>query len=337
MKEKIKNILALVLLVLLLPYVITVVMSGKLRQTYLPSGGDNSFISVEADGKVKEVNFEDYVMGVTALQIPTGYDKEAVKAQMIIVRTNLRRQLEENPQVLLSEQYLSTDKLEELGILDRMNEAEMATRGQILTYDSKPIMASYHAISAGKTRDGTDVFHSSDYPYLTTADSSKDVQAKRFLHVSVLEPEMILESCKAQYPNMKVPAPKGSTNKETGELTPENLWENMEILSRDRADYVKEIRIGDTLIPGEEFRKFLNLNSSCFTMEQVNGKIQITTKGLGHGVGLSQFGAERLAQAGKTKEEILAYYYKGVAIENIYIDKSEKDNLNNENLKKEIQ
>ena len=455
MKEKIKNILALILLVLLLPYVITVLMSGKIRQTYLDRGDDHSFISVEVDGKVREVNFEDYVMGVTALQIPSAYQTEAIKAQMVVARTNLCKMLEDHPTELLKDKYLTVDQMEELGIRDKFSRASRETSGQVLTYDGNLILASYHAISAGRTRDGNDVLGSQNYPYLASVQSAQDVEAERYLHAEVYDPDEILRICREQYPDMKAYYPEGtevstdisadqpgdqpaesqgndnstgestkpdpdkgadttgqteagtgakesridednqqetalnvkaegrenvttawnadqgadalsdglsgveteilteaaepkapketqgqtesaakpqaqsegvsesqaqpesSGNEQTGndELNKNNLWDNMEIESNDDAGYITKIRIGDTEIPGEEFRKFLNLNSSCFTMEQVEKGIRITTKGLGHGVGMSQYGAERMAESGKPYDEILQYYFKNVTIE----------------------
>lgn len=435
MKEKIKNILALILLVLLLPYVITVLMSGKIRQTYLDRGEDHSFISVEVDGKVREVNFEDYVMGVTALQIPSAYQTEAIKAQMVVARTNLCKMLEDHPTELLKDKYLTVDQMEELGIRDKFGRASRETSGQVLTYDGNLILASYHAISAGRTRDGNDVLGSQNYPYLASVQSAQDVEAERYLHAEVYDPDEILRICREQYPDMKAyypeeteakesridedvqqetalnvkadgrenvttiwnadqgadtlssdlsgveteilteaaepavpketqgqsaaeasqaqtkgavgaqgqtestaetqgqsetaaetqpqtegasePQTQPGTAGETGndELNKNNLWDNMEIESNDKAGYITKIRIGDTEIPGEEFRKFLNLNSSCFTMEQVDKGIRITTKGLGHGVGMSQYGAERMAESGKPYDEILQYYFKDVTIE----------------------
>lgn len=438
MKEKIKNILALILLVLLLPYVITVLMSGKIRQTYLDRGDDHSFISVEVDGKVREVNFEDYVMGVTALQIPSAYQTEAIKAQMVVARTNLCKMLEDHPTELLKDKYLTVDQMEELGIRDKFGRASRETSGQVLTYDGNLILASYHAISAGRTRNGNDVLGSQSYPYLVSVQSAQDVEAERYLHAEVYDPEEILRICREQYPDMKAYYPEGTevstdhtagtgakesriqgnyqqetalnvkaegrenvtttwnadqgpdtistdlssveteilteaaepespkgtqtqngtdpgngkeTRKQSGaesetpkasqteavtepqtepqtepsetdnhesgteELNKTNLWDNMEIESNDEAGYITKIRIGDTEIPGEEFRRFLNLNSSCFTMEQVEKGIRITTKGLGHGVGMSQYGAERMAESGKPYDEILQYYFKNVTIE----------------------
>ena len=411
MKEKIKNILALILLVLLLPYVITVLMSGKIRQTYLDRGEDHSFISVEVDGKVREVNFEDYVMGVTALQIPSAYQTEAIKAQMVVARTNLCKMLEDHPTELLKDKYLTVDQMEELGIRDKFGRASRETSGQVLTYDGSLILASYHAISAGRTRNGNDVLGSQDYPYLVSVQSAQDVEAERYLHAEVYDPDEILRICKEQYPDMKAYYPQGTEvstdvppdqpaesqgNDNSSRIDEDNQQEtalnvkadgrdnvstawyadqgadtlstdlsgveteilteaaepksaketqasaetsqaqtkgtaetqgqtegisdsppedNMEIESNDEAGYITKIRIGDTEIPGEEFRKFLNLNSSCFTMEQVDKGIRITTKGLGHGVGMSQYGAERMAESGTAYDDILQYYFKNVTIE----------------------
>ena len=94
----------------------------------------------------------------------------------------------------------------------------------------------------------------------------------------------------------------------------ENILESVEIQSRDSADYAVKVKVGEKEITGEEFRNSLGLNSACFYIKEVENKVRIVTKGLGHGLGLSQYGANELAKEGKNYKEILQYYYKEIQI-----------------------
>lgn len=93
-----------------------------------------------------------------------------------------------------------------------------------------------------------------------------------------------------------------------------NPLENISIGSRDEAGYVTEMKVGEKVISGEEFRNVMELNSSCFYMKEVEGKIRIVTKGLGHGLGMSQYGANEMALEGADYTEILSYYFKNIEI-----------------------
>ena len=102
--------------------------------------------------------------------------------------------------------------------------------------------------------------------------------------------------------------------KEAG-LTEESVAEGISVVKRDAADYALEVAVGTQTMTGEAFRECLDLNSSCFSIKEVEGKMRIVTKGMGHGVGLSQYGANEMAKAGSGYEEILNYYYQDVTIE----------------------
>ena len=91
--------------------------------------------------------------------------------------------------------------------------------------------------------------------------------------------------------------------------------ESIVIETRDSSDYVIQMKIGEKTVTGEEFREYLSLNSACFFLKEVENKVRIVTKGLGHGLGLSQYGANELAKEGKSYKEILEYYYKDISIE----------------------
>ena len=294
MKEKLKLIAAALLFLLLLPYMITSFFSGNIRKDYAVLTASKDFISINTDGKIREISFKDYLCGVVATQISAEYPLEALKAQMVITRTNLKKQLEDLPGVLLSENYMTLSEMERRGIMDVMIRAEEETSGQVLTRKKQLVHLPYHAISGGQTRSGKEVLGKT-YSWLKAVDSYGDVEAERYLTVEMRKPEELKLKIETEYP---------------GQIKEGELISQLTIMKRDSSDYVTEIKVGTDKIPGEQFRRILGLSSSCFYLEQVDKEIRITTKGLGHGIGLSQFGAGKMAEAGADYIEILRYYFE---------------------------
>ena len=157
--------------------------------------------------------------------------------------------------------------------------------------------AAYHAISSGRTRSMSELYEDADMPYLVTAECHADTTAEGYLSVFYYEKEEFLEKCRAAYPDA------GLT-----ELT------QIEIVSRDAAEYVTKIKVAGETYDGEQFRHALELPSACFTITEIDDHVRIVARGMGHGFGLSQNTAEKLAKEGYGYREILAYFYKGAVI-----------------------
>ena len=168
-------------------------------------------------------------------------------------------------------------------------------------YDGKPIHAAFHAVSAGKTRDAREALQREDEPYLAQADSAMDIPSPDFLKVVFMEKEEFYSKLKEACPEL--------------EAAPENILESVVVETRDSSGYATQVKIGEKTVAGEEFRGYLGLNSACFSLKEVENKVRIVTKGLGHGLGLSQYGANELAKEGKNYKEILKHYYKDISIE----------------------
>lgn len=269
MKEKIKNILAVALIILLLPYVAVVLVTGK--------------PVVSADTEALN-EMEQYVLGVLPSQIPISYELEAMKAQAILIRTSIAKgEAEGKTKEELSLTYRSLEELEELWgsacfaeNLRKLKEAVLSTKGQVLQYEGAYADFPYHAVSSGKTRAGE--LLGETYVYLEPVVCEHDLEAPDYLTVLTIPKE-----------------------------------QSIQILQTDDAGYVLEVQEGEEHLSGEEFRDRHELNSSCFTLEEQEGAYKIITKGLGHGFGLSVYGADQLAREGKTCQEILNYFYKNTA------------------------
>lgn len=299
MREKFQKFLAAMAIIFILPYVIVSLGSPETRETYAVQKASGNFISIQTKDGIREISFEDYVCGVAAQEMDDKCPLEAVKAQMVIVRTNLKKFQEEHPGTLLSEEYLTLEEMAEKGILDAMLQAAEETQGQVLSFEGELVRAPYHAVSSGRTRSGAEAGLGEQYPWLTGVESRQDVESEWYLSVGQSEPESLRVCIAAEYPEA---------------LTEGDLMGQIEILSRDEGGYVTRMRVGNQEMTGEKFRSLLNLPSSCFYMEENEGKIRITVKGLGHGMGLSLYGARRMAEAGTGYQEILQYYFENCII-----------------------
>ena len=288
------------------PYIITLLFQGNETSTGAEGTGqimEKRLLPQEKkDGQ--EIDEEEYLAGIVAEQIALDSQPEAIKAQAVIARTSLVCALEndeELPASMSREEMLSlwgqNGFEQNYRVLD---EALAATQGEILVWKEKPIQAAFHAVSAGKTRDAKEAL-GVERPYLSSVDSSIDIPSHDFLKVIYMEKKDLADKL-------------NQTCKEAG-LTEESVTQGISVTKRDSGDYALEVSVGAQSMTGEEFRECLDLNSACFSIKEVEGKMRIVTKGMGHGVGLSQYGANEMAKAGSGYEEILNYYYQYVTIE----------------------
>ncbi len=305
MKEKIKTFLSLCVLIIAAPYIITLLFQGNAedtesKKTELLTQEDQP-ITVEMDGQELEV--EEYLAGIAAQQISLSNQPEAIKAQVVIARTQLLRavkQNEEMPESMSREEMLTLwgqDGFEKN--YQVLEEALEATEGEVLTCEGELIQAAFHAVSAGKTRKSEEAL-GNRLSYLDSVESDMDIPSHDYLKVIFLEKSEFIK--------------KLSQVCQDVDLAEDTVMDQVSVASRDSSDYALTIQVGEKTITGEEFRSCLNLNSSCCYIKEVDGKVRIVTKGLGHGLGLSQYGANVLAEEGSSYREILQYYFKNVEI-----------------------
>ena len=263
---------------LILPCALTYLLNGKMEEIYRNIQDEAAYILVKTNRGIQEMNMEEYIIGVTAAQIPLEYELEAIKAQMVIARTNLLYEMQEGK--VWDGNYLTLAGLELEGVADKFLLAQKETQGEKLLYDGKPIMASFHALSAGQTRDGKEVFQAEGYDYLKSKTCPSDKKAEEY--------------------------------KTSIQISDE--WRELEVTGRDSAGYVQQLMFEETYVSGEEFRTLLGLPSANFEIEKKEDGIFVTTYGIGHGLGMSQHTAQQLALTGKSYKDILLYFYDGVEI-----------------------
>lgn len=292
MREKIKTILCVCLILIGLPLIITMVFQGE--GIWLP--GQQESTEEDRPGETDEEQLAALV-GLLAEQIPADYEREAIKAQAVIVRTNYeyaRQAGEELPEGLSVSEQRELFGRDNYARCSRLLQDCLAeTSGEVILYEGEIVEAPFFQVSAGQTRTG-------EKPYLKMVESPQDITSEDFLMVEFYAPSELAEVCNQAFP-------------EAG-LTEENLMEQIEITEREDSGYVKTVRLGNTSAGGEELRNALGLSSAHIYIRQVDDRIRIVTKGMGHGLGLSVYGANELAKEGMDYQEILKKYYTGIEI-----------------------
>lgn len=283
---KLKKAWTYLTIMVLLPYIITVFIHGP--SFVSTTNVDNTYIKVKTKSGLLEMPIEEYCIGVLAKEIPADYTEEALKAQAILVRTNVYMKIQESgSEVELSDDYWTQKKMEKVWgaakyfkYHQKLKRAWEATEGKVLTYKDKLARTPFCRLTNGSTRDGKEAL-GEDIPYLTITDCSKDVESVEQIQTVTLD---------------KLDA---------------------EVTQCDTTGYVQSVRVGKETVSGEEFRNTYDLASSCFTLQNCNGKLRITTRGVGHGIGMSQYTANHMGKKGKKCEEILKYFFKDTELKEV--------------------
>jgi stage II sporulation protein D len=259
--------------------------------------------------RIEHIPLEQYVIGVVAAEMPAEFELEALKAQALTARTYIVKQmLNDQPislpkganvtDTVMHQVYYSDEELKRLWGVDydwkikKITEAVEETRGQILTYNNVPIEASFFSTSNGFT-ENSEAYWENEFPYLKSVASPWDEQSPKFYNQKVMSVAEFEQK-------LGVTLPKdGSVGV---------------VLSRTPGKRVDVVEINGKRLKGREVREKLDLKSTDFTWVRKGNEIIITTKGYGHGVGMSQYGANFMAKEGKTYDQIVKYYYRGVNI-----------------------
>lgn len=245
---------------------------------------------VRSDGTIEEIALEDYVLGVVAGEMPASFELEALKAQAVAARTyvlsrNLSVDDSTASQVYQDEEERKAKWQENFEVYEsKLKEAVNATKGEVLMYEGNYISALFFSSSNGKTENNEDYFDANAIPYLRCVSSEYE--------------EPIVEYQTFSYD--KIASVFGQSD--------------IKILNYTQSGRVNEVLIGEEIYSGRQVRESLNLNSNAFSIVSIDGGYAFTTYGYGHGVGMSQYGANGMATHGYTYDEILMHYYQGACI-----------------------
>ncbi len=254
-------------------------------------------VRVMHNGKEEEMELESYLAGVIASEMPYTFEKEALKAQCVAARTYVMQRGLKVDDSTSSQVYHSQAELKEIHdenyeeMQNVIHQVLEETKGEVMMYDGNYISAMFYSSNNGFSNDAS-WYYKNEVPYLKSVSSIWDTQFENTNAVV----EKSVEECKAALGVSSF------------------LIQNMQTYENG---YIKTMTIGGKVFTGRQVREALGLRSSCFSMEIKGDYVHIYTRGYGHGVGMSQYGALGMAKEGYTYHEILTHYYTGVEIVNL--------------------
>lgn len=291
------------------------VEENLITEEYVYSNNEKIKVLFTKDNAIKEVNIDEYLYGVVSAEMPASYELEALKSQAIVARTYTLYKIENNAnkhgeasictdstccQAWISKEdrlaKWSDDTKDEYWT--KITTAVDSTKGKVITYEGKLINAFFHANSGGKTEPPVNVWGGTGYPYLQTVETAGEEGYSQYKSEVEFTKDELLNKLKEKYKDIKF---------ELNEI---------EIIERYESGRIKTIKFGNKEIAGVEARTILGLRSANFEFKIEDEKIKFTVYGYGHGVGMSQTGADSLAKQGSSYDEIIKHFYTGVEIEN---------------------
>lgn len=267
---------------------------------------------------------EEYIKGVVAAEMPAEFELEALKAQAVAARTfaygrikklyGTKEDEHDGAQVCTDSTHCQAwiskkNAMKNWGFFsglkywNKISRAVSETENIIITYNGKVINPLFHSNSGGKTENAEDVWSTSE-PYLKSVISSGEENSKDYKNVILITKKEFCKKLKENHPEFKISI--------------KDILKSIKITARTEGERVKTIKVGNIELKGTDVRKILSLRSANFSItNQDANTLKITTIGYGHGVGMSQWGANYLSKDGASYEEIIKWYYTGVEINKI--------------------
>ena len=271
-------------------------------------------VEVFVDGEVVKMPLEKYLVGVVAAEMPASYEPEALKAQAVAARTYTLYKMNNGGCTLHPgadictdsthcQAYLTDQEMKEIwdgdtdAFLEKVQSAVFSTAGEVLYYNGEEIQVFYHACAGGQTENSENVYAKA-LPYLVSVQSEGEEEYAKFYGQVSFSFDKFKTAMETFSPSIKI----------------DDIGSCIGRINRYDSGRVESIEIGNETFTGREIRGVFSLNSTNFTVE-ISDKITFSTKGYGHGVGMSQTGANAMAKDGASYIDILTHYYTGVTIE----------------------
>lgn len=312
----------------ILPLLIVVPFRTALfgRETPVDETEGTPFVSGDLDGEavlrvldgdtVLEMDLGTYLVGVVRAEMPASFQQEALKAQAVAARTYTLYKLQTGGnhggtadictnstccQAYIAEERARANWGDDADTNEKkVEDAVTATDGQVILYGGVPILAVFHSSSAGLTRAAGEVWLN-DLPYLQAVESPEESDSIPNYYSRIeFSPEEFREKILAAYPDADL----------SGDV---DGW--LRDAAADSAGSIATVSVGGVTVKGSGLRSALGLRSACFTWEVQGGQLVFFVTGYGHGVGMSQYGANAMAAAGADYRDILTHYYSGVTVE----------------------
>ena len=296
----------LIIIIVVLSIIAIVSSPNKEETAYFNDDLVNVTVKDVDSNEETNLDLEEYVVGVVAGEMPASFEIEALKAQAIAARSYALSKIETSTESydlvtdITNQVYITTEDMQEKWgedydfYYDKIKNAVAATKNLVMEYEGDVISAYYFAMSNGATEDVSLVFGEAR-DYLKSVDSSWDESVKNFSVTTTFTKEEFCSKLSIDCSNITIGA-----------------------IDRSSTNRVNTIVINDKEFKGTTLRTLLGLRSTDFTID-IADDIKITTKGYGHGVGMSQYGANEMAKNGASYEEILNHYYKDIDIVEINV------------------
>lgn len=260
-----------------------------------------------AEGEIQKVDLESYLVGVVLAEMPHWFETEALKAQAVVARTYTLKAYASGgkhgdgsicTQSDCCQAYIPEEAFVQqggsVGSLDKVRSAVKDTEGMVLYFNGELIDATYFSCSGGRTEAAQAVW-GTDYPYLQAVDSPGEEKASHFTDTEFIAAEVFCDALGVY--------PSGAPDRWIGTV------------QYTDGNGIAAMEIGGVQYTGVELRQKLGLRSTAISMEARENGFLVTTKGFGHRVGMSQYGADAMAAQGNLYPQILSYYYLGTTLE----------------------
>lgn len=272
-----------------------------------------------ATNQIEEIKLDEYLYGVVSAEMPANFELEALKAQAVVARTyTIYKIINDGHKheganicdnsaccqawITKEDRLVRWEENVRESNWNKIVEAVNSTQGKIITYGGLPINAFFHSNSGGATETTANVWGGTGYPYLQSVETSGEDTYSQYSSEVTLTKQNFIDKIKEKHSNFEI------------DFTQEN---SIKILEYTDGNRVKKIKIGNLELSGVEVRTLLGLKSANFTVTIEGENIKFQVKGYGHGVGMSQTGADSMAKSGSNYEEIIKHFYTGVEITNM--------------------
>ena len=270
-------------------------------------------------GDVEELPIDEYLYGVVSSEMPVKYEIEALKAQAVVARTYTIYQITHSKEkhnnadicdnyaccqawISKEDRFAKWEELDAEGNWQKIVDAVNSTQGKVITYNGDVIDAFFHSNSGGITETASNVWGGQNFPYLKSVETSGEDEYSEYNSEVEISKDELTNKLKEKHSEIEI-------NYEEDDV--------IKIIEFTESGRVKKIKFGNVEIAGTEARTILGLKSTNFNFEIRDNSVIFFVKGYGHGVGMSQTGADSLAKQGSNYEEIIKHFYSNVEIINL--------------------
>ena len=271
------------------------------------------------NNQIEEIDLDEYLYGVVSAEIPASFEMEALKAQAVVARTyTIYKVINSGGKhegadicdnstccqawISKEDRFAKWEEASRQNNWDKILEAVNSTQGKIITYNNEPINAFFHANSGGITETTANVWGGTGYPYLQTVETAGEEAYSQYHSELTLTKLTFIDKMKEKYVDFEIDF---------------SLEDCIKVLEYTDGNRVKKVKIGNLELSGVEVRTILGLKSANFEITITGNNIKFEVIGYGHGVGMSQTGADSMAKNGSNYEEIIKHFYTGVEITNL--------------------